>query len=89
MSDTELGELFGAYRESRREKKRDNLDSSTQLLIDRGVQFESKNFGVHLIVRGNSKVVDFWPSTGKFIVRGGHTGRGVFKLLRVVEEKKP
>lgn len=85
MSD--MGEMFNAYRTVRAEKKRDNLASSTELLRERGVQFEQKNDGVHLIVRGAGKVVDFWPSTGKFIVRGGRTGRGVFNLLRIVQEK--
>jgi hypothetical protein len=84
---SELGEIFEGWRDQRREKKAGNRASSTALLQERGVQFESKNDGVHLIVRGNGAVVDFWPSTGKFIVRGGRTGRGVFKLLRIVQPK--
>lgn len=82
---SEMGEVFGALREMRREKKADNLASSTALLESRGVAFESKNGGVHLIVRGNDLTVDFWPSTGKWIVRGGREGRGVFKLMRIVQ----
>jgi hypothetical protein len=85
MSD--MAEDFRAWDEAKREKKADNLAKSTAILSERGIEFESKNNGVHLIVRGAGKVVDFWPSTGKYIVRGGRTGRGVFNLLRIVQPK--
>ncbi|MFK2876938.1 hypothetical protein [Rhodanobacter hydrolyticus] len=85
MSD--MGEMYADWRAMKREKKASNLASSTDLLRERGVDFEQKNDGVHLIVRGVGNVVDFWPSTGKFIVRGGRTGRGVFNLLRIVQPK--
>lgn len=85
MSD--MGEMYADWRAMKREKKASNLASSTDLLRERGVDFEQKNDGVHLIVSGAGKVVDFWPSTGKFIVRGGRTGRGVFNLLRIVQPK--
>lgn len=81
---SEMGEMFNDWRAMKRQKKRENLVNSTDLLRERSVEFESHNGGVHLIVRGAGLVVDFWPSTGKFIVRGGKTGRGVFKLLRLV-----
>lgn len=82
-----MGEMFNEWREMKREKKRANQSSSTDLLRERGVEFESHNNGVHLVVRSAGKVIDFWPSTGKFIVRGGKTGRGVFNLLRTVTPK--
>lgn len=81
MSD--LADIFGAYRQERIEKKRRNLEQSTQILRDRGVSFTAKNNGVHLIIRrGTVPLADFWPSTGKWIMRtGGKKGRGVFNLL--------
>ena len=49
------------------------------------IDFEEKNEGVHLIVisplKGN-KVVDFYPTNGKFIYRTGGSGRGLENLLR-------
>lgn len=60
-----------------------NTASSTDILAQRGVPFESKNNGAHLIVAGGR--LDFWPSTGVFIERKtGLRGRGVFKLLKVL-----
>lgn len=81
MSD--LGDDFRAYNESRREKKRRNLEQNTQILRDRGVSFTAKNNGVHLIIRrGTVPLADFWPSTGKWIMRiSRKKGRGVFNLL--------
>lgn len=83
MSDT--SEIFDSLREMRREKKQQNLHMSTQILLHKGIEFEEKNYGFHLIVRHSGKVADFWPSTGKYQVRGegsGHYRRGVFNLLR-------
>lgn len=81
---SEMGEMFNDWRAMKQQKKRDNLALSTDILRQRGVAFESKNNGVHLIVSGGSMVIDFWPSTGKWIVRGGCSGRGVFPLLRIL-----
>ena len=52
-----------------------------KILKDKGINFESKNGGAHLIVDGYECVIDFWPSTGKFIVRTGPKGRGVFNMI--------
>ena len=79
---SDMGEMFNDWRAAKQQKKRENLASSTDILTQRGIRFESKNGGVHLIVYAGERVVDFWPSTGKWIVRGGRTGRGVFKLLK-------
>jgi hypothetical protein len=76
----DMGEDYRLLREQRKQKKRNNIELSTQALIDRNIPFESKKDGAHLIVDGK---VDFWPSTGLFIARypGTHRDRGVFKLI--------
>lgn len=70
------------------ERRAGNRESSAALLAERGVAFESKNNGVHLIVTHGEKVADFWPGTGKYIVRGGRQGRGVFNMLKAVGFKE-
>ena len=66
-------------------RRADNREKSAAILTERGVQFESKNMGAHLIVSHGEHVVDFWPGTGKYIQRGGaRQGRGVFNLLKVI-----
>jgi hypothetical protein len=70
------------------ERRAGNRDSSAAVLAERGITFESKNSGVHLIVTHGEKVADFWPGTGKYIVRGGRQGRGVFNLLKAIGFKE-
>jgi len=82
----DVGDVFREMTKYKKAKRADNTTKSTQLLEDRGILFESKNDGAHLIVASRgypSLVADFWPSTGKWIVReNGGKGRGVFPLLK-------
>ena len=83
---SEIGEAFRALKEDRKKKKEANKQSSTELLTNAGISFESKNGGTHLIVNGGS--IDFWPSTGLWIVRAnGNRKRGVRKLIKYVMEQ--
>lgn len=69
-------------KEQSQKKRASNQENSTAILRALSVKFEQKNNGVHLIVKHNEKVVDFWPSTGRFICRSGKKDAyGVFNLL--------
>lgn len=76
-----------------KEKTARNRIGSADVLRARGVAFESKNRGAHLIVRADSGVVvDFWPGTGQWIPRPPAVrtrGRGVFPLLRYLGVRGP
>lgn len=86
MSDSEM---WAAIKQQAQEKKRNNKQSSTAKLVEKGVEFESKIGGVHLIVQAKDGLVDYWPSTGKFIPRGfGRKGRGIRNLLKLCEQKQ-
>lgn len=78
----DMAEIFNAYKEGRKVKKRNNKKESTELLIKHDIKFTSKNNGSHLIVEGLFGPIDFWPSTGRFITRNGRKGRGVRKLIK-------
>ncbi len=79
----DMGGDFRAWDKAKKEKKEANKMSSTELLTDSGIEFETKNYGTHLIVSHNDKVADFWPSTGKWAIRpSGDYRRGVFKLIK-------
>ena len=83
MGDT--GDDMKAWNETKKKKKINNQESSTKLLITHGIKFESHNNGNHLIVKGERRLIDFWPSTGKFIVRGkNYHGRGVRNLISLL-----
>ena len=80
MGDT--GEDFQAYNKIKKQKKKDNLEQSTKILINNNIEFISLNNGIHLKVTGIKGLIDFWPSTGKFIAQdNSFEGRGVFDLL--------
>lgn len=69
------------------EKRENNRQFSTELLKASGFDVESKNQGYHLIVKHNNKVADFWPSTGKFTVRGSNKySRGVKNLIKQLDK---
>jgi len=45
-----------------------------------GINIEIKNNGIHIIVDNK---IDFWPTTGKYIVRKNQKkGRGVFNMIK-------
>ena len=77
----DMGDIFNEMRQHSQEKRASNRENPVQILTEHGIEFESKNIGAHLIVKHDGKTVDFWPGTGKWNVRDGRQGRGVFRLL--------
>ena len=75
-----MAEDFKAYAQESRERRQSNKERSTALLIDRGIKFESRNDGVHLMIETAQGRVNFYPSTGLY--NGALQGRGVFNLLK-------
>ena len=81
----DMGEVFSELKKHNKAKKRNNLEASTKMLEDAGIQLIKKNGGVHLIVDG---AFDFWPSTGLFINRATQKqGRGVKNLIKALVSK--
>ena len=77
---SEFAEDMKAYREYSRDKKERNLAYSTALLMENGIQFESRNDGLHLLIETAKGRVNFFPSTGLY--NGALSGRGVKNLLK-------
>ena len=65
----DVGDVFNELRAYRKEKRSQNTSSSTGILRDRDVRFESRNGGAHLMVESVHGVIDFWPSTGLWNLR--------------------
>jgi len=80
---SETAEIYPCLKTESQQRRAGNRENSAKILTDNGIRFDSKNAAAHLIIYGASITVDFWPGTGKFIVRGGKTGRGVFNLLKL------
>jgi hypothetical protein len=77
----DMGDDFRAMKQHSKEKRASNTVTSTEILTQSSVEFESKNSGAHLIVVGAKGKIDFWPSTGKWAARSGNYGRGIKSLL--------
>lgn len=55
---------------------------STKRLKKEKIEFESKNYGAHLIVEGPYGLIDFWPGTGKWKCRNtGKNDQGLNELI--------
>ena len=84
MGDT--GDDWNEHKQARKEKRANNRDYSAEYLKARGIEFQSKNVGAHLVVQGKLCKIDFWPGTGLFIPRiHGTSGRGVRNLVKLCE----
>ena len=64
-------------------KKQRNKEYSTALLVKRGIKFESRNEGLHLMIETSIGRVNFYPSTGLY--NGALQGRGVKNLLKTLK----
>lgn len=90
----DMGEFWNdikpAMKEASKERRRANRENSADMLRACGIEFESRNGGAHLIVKGRlGQTIDFWPGTGKFIVRKPHrTGRGVRQVMKIANPKE-
>ena len=78
-----MGSVREDYRERERYsrmKKQANKKFSTELLVKEGIEFESRDNGLHLVIRTRKGNINFFPSTGLY--NGAIKGRGVYNLLK-------
>ena len=79
----DMAEVFNDLRKYKQEKRASNTVASTQMLVKAGIKFKSFNGGVHLVLDHAVGMVDFWPSTGLWMLRGTtKRQRGVKNLLK-------
>lgn len=82
--DYDLKDLFAGMREESRDRKNFNRVGSEDILIRRKIPF--KKFNEDHFRVGE---FDFWPATGLFIhIKTKKRGRGVFNLLKKIQEAK-
>lgn len=85
---SELGEYFHDMKKFRQSQRAKNRLGSTNMLQAAGITFESKHDGAHLIIQAGTDMIDFWPGTGLWIVRGGRLrDRGVKKLINYIKQR--
>lgn len=89
MSDPDNG-IYTAMREHSKQNRANNLAYNTGLIERSGLVFSSHNGGVHLklCVPDSPIIVDYWPSTGRWIFKipymARKDGRGTRELIRLL-----
>ena len=82
---SEMGDDFAALRKMSQDKRALNREQSPKILERAGLLFMAHNNGAHLVVEGENEIADFWPGTGKWIIRvTQQDGRGVRNLIKAL-----
>lgn len=80
----DMGDYFRETKELRKQiskdKKERNSKGSRAILSRNGIEFDEKS-DFHLVVKHNGRIADFWPTTGKFCIRGTNQYKRGVKLL--------
>ena len=88
--DDNMGDFWRDVKAASQVKRANNRQSSPDMLRSAGVPFTSKNGDAHLIATTDGgHIVDFWPGTGLWIMRGStkHHG-GVRQLIAFCKPKQ-
>ena len=79
-------DTWAALAEFSKQKRRNNKEASVKLLDELHIPYETHNNGVHLIIKGPFETVDFWPSTGLWVIRESQArNRGVKNLIKFLK----
>jgi hypothetical protein len=85
---SEISQTYQSIKNYSKAKKQRNKHGSTSLLESNNIKFDSKNNGVHLIIDGCDEIIDFYPSTGLWIIRSKQIkSRGVRKLINRIKNR--
>ena len=72
-----------------RQRKKENKEHNTKILKGAGINFVSKNYGLHLIMQTRKDTYEFWPSKGKYLRRSdGEYFEDVYNLIKEIENEK-
>ncbi|TAK97771.1 MAG: hypothetical protein EPO08_20820 [Rhodospirillaceae bacterium] len=77
-----LGDFWRDVKIARKESKEKNTQIALAKLEASGLPYQQFS-EEHYRVGG----VDFWPSTGKWIEKGGRQGRGIDGLLKYIKNR--
>ena len=86
MSD-EIYLYFSERRKARIEKRKSNKEYGLAFLKRKNIPFIDLNNGAHVRLIFDSETIDFYPSTGLYILKDGTRGRGIFNLWKLVRGK--
>lgn len=85
---SEDGEMWAEYLASRQAKRAANrAHAESQLRAVQGITATTANGGEHYVISSSAGVIDFWPGTGLWIVRGStRRRRGITGLILFIND---
>ena len=86
MSD-EIYLHFSEKRKASVAKRKANREYGLEFLKRKNIPFVDLNNGVHVRLVFDDETIDFYPSTGLYILKDGTRGRGIFNLWKLVRGK--
>lgn len=87
---TETGDMWREWNKEKKERNDRWLEKTIHKIPKRlkafGIEFDVKNDGYHYICKKNGVVVDYWPTSGRWISRRDKTDRwGISELNSYLE----
>ena len=64
-----------------------NREYNLAFLKSKDIPFVDLNDGVHVRVVLDGETIDFYPSTGLYILKDGTRGSGIFNLWKLVKDR--
>lgn len=86
MSD-EIYEYFTEKRKVQSDKRKANKEYGLGFLKRKNIPFVDLNSGAHIRLVFGEETIDFYPSTGLYILKDGTRDRGIFNLWKLVRDK--
>lgn len=83
----EVYQYFSEKRKVKSEKRKANKEYNLAFLKRKNIPFVDLNEGVHVRLVLDGETIDFYPSTGLYILKDGTRGRGIFNLWKLVRGK--
>lgn len=79
------------FKDELRLKREQRRSFSMLILAEEGIDFTSRNEGVHLVIVDHGITYDFWPSTGKWCRRctAPKYFRGLRNLIDTIKKGRP
>lgn len=83
----EIYHYFAEKRKVQSDKRKANKEYGLEFLKRKNIPFVDLNNGVHVRLVFDGETIDFYPSTGLYILKDGTRGRGIFNLWKLVRDK--
>lgn len=82
----DMAEVFRAMTANAKDRRIRRYAINMKMMKDYGVEFTSHNNGYHLIIKNGDEIIDFWPSTSRWRIRGKRSTFGNLSLLKRINK---